>query len=192
MKRGATKEDIIRTTQALIVRNGIRAVRVDEIAQALGISKRTLYETFVDKATLINRCLEDISSRQKRRVTNYLRRQTDSPLQKIFWLTNEYIDNLRMVDCTFLTDLRQKLIYVEHFEADMQFWEQAMCSILEAGKETGDILPSTESQKSTRRLMNALYEMRLSDTSSKEQILFCRTMLRGIATQTGIQWIDAK
>ncbi|MEG1405094.1 MAG: helix-turn-helix domain-containing protein, partial [Alistipes sp.] len=68
MKRGATKEDIIRTTQALIVRNGIRAVRVDEIAQALGISKRTLYETFVDKATLINRCLEDISSRQKRRV----------------------------------------------------------------------------------------------------------------------------
>ncbi|MEG1405093.1 MAG: TetR/AcrR family transcriptional regulator, partial [Alistipes sp.] len=112
--------------------------------------------------------------------------------QKIFWLTNEYIDNLRMVDCTFLTDLRQKLIYVEHFEADMQFWEQAMCSILEAGKETGDILPSTESQKSTRRLMNALYEMRLSDTSSKEQNLFCRTMLRGIATQTGIQWIDAK
>ena len=44
MKRGATKEEIIRITRELIARNGIRAVRVDEIAQTLGISKRTLYE----------------------------------------------------------------------------------------------------------------------------------------------------
>ena len=48
MKRGATKEEIIRATRELIARNGIRAVRVDEIAQTLGISKRTLYEMFTD------------------------------------------------------------------------------------------------------------------------------------------------
>ncbi len=36
MKRGATKEEIIRITQELITRNGIRAVRVDEIAQTRG------------------------------------------------------------------------------------------------------------------------------------------------------------
>ena len=58
MKRGATKEEIIRITQALIARNGIRAVRVDEIAQTLGISKRTLYEMFADKDDLINACLD--------------------------------------------------------------------------------------------------------------------------------------
>ncbi|MEG1611018.1 MAG: TetR/AcrR family transcriptional regulator [Alistipes sp.] len=190
MKRGATKEDIIRTTRALIVRNGIRAVRVDEIAQMLGISKRTLYETFVDKATLINSCLEDISCKQKRRVTNYLSRQTDTPLQKVFWLTKEYVDNLRMVDCNFLTDLRHKLVYVEHFEADMQFWEQAICSSLEAGKEAGEILLTTQSHKVTHQLMDALYDMRLADVPHGEQNIFCRTMLRGIATQIGIQWID--
>ena len=49
MKRGVTKEEIIHATQELIARNGIRAVRVDEIAQTLGISKRTLYEMFTDK-----------------------------------------------------------------------------------------------------------------------------------------------
>ena len=42
MKRRVTREDIIRTTRDLIIRDGIRAVRVDEIAQTLGISKRTL------------------------------------------------------------------------------------------------------------------------------------------------------
>lgn len=54
MKRGATKEEIIRTTLDLITRNGLRAVRVDEIAQMLGISKRTLYEMFADKNDLIS------------------------------------------------------------------------------------------------------------------------------------------
>ena len=64
MKRGATKEEIIRTTQDLITRNGIRAVRVDEIAQRLGISKRTLYEMFADKNDLISACLDDLARRQ--------------------------------------------------------------------------------------------------------------------------------
>ena len=58
MKRGATKEEIIRITQELITRNGIRAVRVDEIAQTLGISKRTLYEMFADKEDLVSACLD--------------------------------------------------------------------------------------------------------------------------------------
>ena len=58
MKRGVTKEEIIHATQELIARNGIRAVRVDEIAQTLGISKRTLYEMFTDKNDLVSACLE--------------------------------------------------------------------------------------------------------------------------------------
>lgn len=65
MKRGATREEIIRTTQEFIARNGIRAVRVDEIAQTLGISKRTLYEMFTDKNDLISACLDAMSRQQQ-------------------------------------------------------------------------------------------------------------------------------
>ena len=65
MKRGATKEEIIRTTLDLITRNGLRAVRVDEIAQMLGISKRTLYEMFADKNDLISACLNDMARQQR-------------------------------------------------------------------------------------------------------------------------------
>ena len=46
MKRRATKEDVLLAVQNFIARNGIRAVRVDEVAQSVGISKRTLYELF--------------------------------------------------------------------------------------------------------------------------------------------------
>ena len=86
MKRGATKEEIIRITQALIARNGIRAVRVDEIAQTLGISKRTLYEMFADKDDLINACLDAMSSKQRERIATYRKQRSGSALQRTFKL----------------------------------------------------------------------------------------------------------
>ena len=82
MKRGATREEIIRTTQELITRNGIRAVRVDEIAQTLGISKRTLYEMFADKDDLVNACLDFMGSRQRERIASYRKRHSRSSLQR--------------------------------------------------------------------------------------------------------------
>ena len=68
MKRRVTREEIIRTTRDLIIRNGIRAVRVDEIAQKLEISKRTLYELFSDKDTLVEQCWDKIREEQEKKI----------------------------------------------------------------------------------------------------------------------------
>ena len=68
MKRRVTREDIIRTTRDLIIRDGIRAVRVDEIAQKLEISKRTLYELFSDKDTLVGECWDKIREEQEKKI----------------------------------------------------------------------------------------------------------------------------
>lgn len=97
MKRGATKEEIIRATRELIARNGIRAVRVDEIAQTLGISKRTLYEMFADKNDLVGACLDEMSHQQRERIVACSKRRGGNSLQKALKLTNEYMDNLYMV-----------------------------------------------------------------------------------------------
>lgn len=82
MKRGATKEEIIRTTLDLITRNGLRAVRVDEIAQMLGISKRTLYEMFADKNDLISACLNDMARQQRQHIDADRKRRSGNALQK--------------------------------------------------------------------------------------------------------------
>ena len=106
MKRGATKEEIIRITQELITRNGIRAVRVDEIAQTLGISKRTLYEMFADKEDLVSACLDFMCHQQQERITAYRKRRSRSSLQRAFKLVYEYIEHLYTVESSFLSDLR--------------------------------------------------------------------------------------
>ena len=51
------KERIILAAVELFTTNGIKSITMDEIAASLGISKRTLYEVFPDKETLLEECI---------------------------------------------------------------------------------------------------------------------------------------
>ena len=185
MKRGATKEEIIRTTQDLITRNGIRAVRVDEIAQRLGISKRTLYEMFADKNDLISACLDDLARRQRQRIAASRRRRSGNPLQRTLRLANDYIDSLYTVDHSFLADIRRKVLFAEQYDEHREFWRKELSLNLEECRGGGLLL-------SAEQLMSTLFELRLNRTTREELYLLCRTILRGAATQQGIDLIDRK
>lgn len=192
MKRGATKEEIIRTTQEFITRNGIRAVRVDEIAQTLGISKRTLYEMFNDKNDLIGACLDAMSQQQQERIAACRRRRSGNPLQKTIRLMNEYIENLYQVDKSFLTDLRRKVIFAEHYDEHREFWIKELTLLLDTCRKQELLLPEIDAPAFANQLLVTLLDLRLNGTSREEISLFCRTILRGAATRQGIELIDRR
>ena len=192
MKRGVTKEEIIHATQELIARNGIRAVRVDEIAQTLGISKRTLYEMFTDKNDLVGACLDYMSHQQRERIVACSKRRGGNSLQKVLKLANEYMDNLYTVDPRFLSDIRHKVIFAEHYDEHREFWHREITRCLEACREEELLLPEIDAPAFADRLMNTLYELRLTGTVREELYLFCRTILRGAATRKGIELIDRR
>ena len=192
MKRGATKEEIIRITRELIARNGIRAVRVDEIAQTLGISKRTLYEMFADKNDLVGACLDYMSHQQRERIVACSKRRGGKSLQKVLKLANEYMDNLYTVDPRFLSDIRHKIIFAEHYDEHREFWHREITRWLEASRDEELLLPEIDAPAFADRLMNTLYELRLTGTVREELYLFCRTILRGAATRKGIELIDRR
>lgn len=50
-----SKERTIEQSMRMFVAQGIRQVRMDDIAHQMGMSKRTLYELFSDKAELLDR-----------------------------------------------------------------------------------------------------------------------------------------
>lgn len=192
MKRGATKEEIIRITRELIARNGIRAVRVDEIAQTLGISKRTLYEMFADKNDLVGACLDYMSHQQRERIVACSKRRGGNSLQKVLKLANEYMDNLYTVDPRFLSDIRHKIIFAKHYDEHREFWHREITRWLEASRDEELLLPEIDAPAFADRLMNTLYELRLTGTVREELYLFCRTILRGAATRKGIELIDRR
>lgn len=51
-------ERVILKSLELFSRSGIRLVTMDQIAEEVGMSKRTIYELFKDKDTLVLECLE--------------------------------------------------------------------------------------------------------------------------------------
>lgn len=63
----ANREDIIKYTSKMFIEQGIKAVRMDDIAQELSISKRTLYELFGDKEELIYQSIRHYSETARER-----------------------------------------------------------------------------------------------------------------------------
>ena len=192
MKRGATKEEIIRTTQDLIARNGIRAVRVDEIAQMLGISKRTLYEMFVDKNGLISACLDSLAHQQRKMLASNRRRCGGNPLQRALRLANTYIDNLYTVDASFLADIRDKVLFAEYYNENRDFWVSELTRDLEKCRKEELLLAEIDTASLTQQLMSTMLELRLNQATREELCLLCRTILRGAATRRGIDIIDQR
>ena len=54
-----TKKRILIKVQHLFAEHGIRAVTMDDLANYLGISKRTIYVNFKDKKELLINCIKD-------------------------------------------------------------------------------------------------------------------------------------
>ena len=62
-----SKEIIVESAMKMFVSQGIKAVRMDDIAHELSISKRTLYEMFGDKEELIYQSIKHYSQQLKER-----------------------------------------------------------------------------------------------------------------------------
>lgn len=190
MKRRVRKEDVIRTTWQLITRHGIRAVRVDEIAQCLGMSKRTLYELFPDKTNLIAACLEQTSSQQKEKIAQLREEYSGDLLQKLFRIIGKYLGDIYLVDCEFLSDMKEKSDFTEAYNNDGRFWREEIGSAVQSAIDSGNLLADVNPTALTDRLLSSLFESRLRGVSRREQQQFCRAILRGCATRQGIERID--
>ena len=65
-------------------------------------------------------------------------------------------------------------------------------TLVSADREQQYLLSDIDSRNFSDRLMNTLLELRLNGTEREELYFFCRTILRGAATQKGIDLIDHK
>lgn len=67
----------------MFVANGIKSVRVDDIAQRLGMSKRTLYEMFGDKEELLYLCMSHFLNKQREEVNTITKDSTATILEAV-------------------------------------------------------------------------------------------------------------
>ena len=184
------KERIIDQAMHMFVSQGIKSVRMDDIAQQLGVSKRTLYEMFGDKEGLLYLAMERYSE---------LTADAHDVLEAMFMVLGEVMDNAevsrRMMDNLkkFYPAVHDKLM-----REGMVKTRTSLRSMLEQGIEAGlfvnnfnidlsiSVLYYTASAIVTRR------ELMLPDGMSEREafVQIISNFFRGISTAKGLQLID--
>ena len=101
-----TKARIRQKAEELFMKYGIRSVSMDDIANALGMSKKTIYQYFVDKDELVDAVVEaDINTMQTDCVA--LIADAHDAIQEIFFTIDRVLEQFRNMNPMLVYDLEK-------------------------------------------------------------------------------------
>ena len=85
---------------------GIRNVTMDDIAVSLGISKRTVYETFKDKSELVQNCIINLAKKENKKIAEVVSGSANV-IEAIFVFMREGIKAMNSINPVFFKDLEK-------------------------------------------------------------------------------------
>lgn len=193
------REKVIEQAAEMFAEQGIKSIRMDDIAHALAMSKRTLYEMFEDKEELLYLAISYMRRRRMAAVEERLRQNSDS-LAFLFETFDMMTEN-REVQRRMSTNLHK--FYPRVFErVTTEAAEEsgrALYTLINHYVECGLILPTVD----VRLSVTILYYTITTLTTSVDNKSFSNDVtledalhytiinfFRGIATIKGVKQID--
>ncbi|MFN3840902.1 MAG: TetR/AcrR family transcriptional regulator [Cyclobacteriaceae bacterium] len=100
------KDKILKGTEELFMRYGVRSISMDDIARHLGVSKKTLYQHFADKDELV---LMVSRSHLERNITQFdgIRDESKNPIEELARISVCMKQNMESMNPTLLFDLQK-------------------------------------------------------------------------------------
>lgn len=193
------KDIIIEQAMNMFISHGIKAVRMDDIAQELSVSKRTLYELFGDKEELLYQS-----------VMLFAKRRDESIMEQIKGVDNEIeIMMICMRNTLSMSPISQRLgynmrrfypvVYERVNKKSTEFLDQAVRRWLESSYKKGYITKSSNCDYVAKVLLNAMIGSvgnDMVDASDSQEYIAKITyamliFVRGLCTIEGIKIIDS-
>lgn len=100
------KDRIISEAGQLFGRYGIRSITMDSLAEEMGISKRTIYENFKDKDTLLIEVISYFKERQMTEVERFFR-DSENSIEAFFKVMNSMINTMKQLNPLFFHDMKR-------------------------------------------------------------------------------------
>lgn len=190
---------IIEQAAKMFAEQGIKSIRMDDIAKTLGVSKRTLYEMFEDKEELLYLSIRYMQQQRMAKVEAKLRENTDS-LIYLFESIEMMMGN-RELHRRISNNLSK--FYPATFERMRKESEErsgkVLYSLIEHYIDCGLIVPTVDVRLSvtilyytTTTIISTADNMSLPDGVTLEDAMAYTIInfFRGIATIKGVQQID--
>ncbi len=192
--RAKLRERIVDTAYEAFTSEGIRNITMDEIAASLGISKRTLYEVFSDKETLLEACILKSQQLMDDFVVEVLA-HTDNVLEVILKIFQESIKRFHATNKLFFEDIKKyPKAYVlisrrreKDSEEAITFFKEGIHQGLFRDDVNFEIMSLLVREQMNMLLHSDICE-KYSFLAVYESIMF--TYLRGISTPKGAQELE--
>lgn len=191
------KDRIINQAGELFMKHGIKRISMDEIASKLGISKRTIYQNFIDKEDLLLQYIQHLESLQIEYVKDLSK--NEQTVVHVFLRTIEMHKEIGFFNIRFIDDVKKYYPKAKKEMIDQQ--KRGIISIkqfLEEGIDQGVIrkdlnieVVSYLLQDNNRTFIDA---SRLTNKTFSNWDLFFTSMInfiRGISSADGIEIVDA-
>lgn len=190
--RSQIKVKAVMLAASAFQRHGIKNVRMDDVASALGISKRTLYELFADKEDLLLEVMK-VRREEMRRYMEDAATRAENVLELIIMFYERMSDDFRKTNCCFLDEIKKYPRAMSFLDNNHRENASFALKFYEKGVEQGLFLKDINYpiiQESLRSQLDILvptsYGFSLSEIF--KTIIFIH--LRGISTDAGRKILD--
>ena len=193
--RNGLKERILEYSEKEFYANGVRQVKMDNIANYLSISKRTLYEIYPTKEDLLLECLKKHDKRYESRVEQYIEESNPNAIEIIIFSYKMKLEHFLQLNPLFLEELCKYKRVISYFDARDKERDTNFEWLFNRGVEEGffrkDLNPRIISNMFTISLKEAIDNELYKEFGMEylfRDIVF--TLIRGICTIKGIEAID--
>ena len=114
--RQQLREKILKISMEDFKSKGIRAVKMDDIAALLGISKRTLYEIYSNKEELLLECVKFQEGQYDAYMASFEKDPSNNVIDIIIEFYNKQIQWLSDVNPLYFSDIQKYSQVVSYFE----------------------------------------------------------------------------
>ena len=191
------KERIITESTRMMMTVGPASMTMDDVAHACGISKRTLYETFPDKRTLISECLHRHHEAKNAEVKAIFE-NADNCFEAMFQVYTRARAVYETTSIAFVSDIKR--LYPDIFEQHVNSEKvtvNSLAGVLRKAQDEGLVIKRINPEIAAYLFVVSMQE--IHNSKNGEKYGFKRTdlfehvfisFLRGVATIKGIEMID--
>lgn len=193
-----TRTRIIEESASLFMKQGVKGITMNEIAQSMGISKRTLYEHFANKEELLAGCM-DFWHQDSCRTYDNIKESGLNPMEVIHQQFRQAVIALGQVHPNLISDIRKYHpgIWKKQFQQMQEQRHSFTIEFLEQGKKLGFFRSDINNEIASRLLyaqVDLLHQTeifplnRFSRADVFSEIIF--GFIRGISTAKGIKEME--
>lgn len=193
--RKELKQKILVTAMREFKQKGIRKVRMDDIANLLTISKRTLYEVYANKEELLFEGIKKEEAEKDNYMNSFMERKEFSVMDVVIEYYNFQLKNIAEINPLFFSELHRYSRVVQYLSKKRESRDCITQELIQRGIEEGyfsGLFDYTIIMKVMNTAIEGLFSKKIYNEYDVQTLYknINSFFLRGFCTIRGIERID--